>query len=606
MDDTDLVIRCRHDDQVFELVPDLKLTSALPRSLIRNYTHWYNLKSHIMEIRPLSDPWTPNLAENWSTALPLDGSLTLSRQLEPGRRQFLVDPNHSICRELHKVFSPLEPSRHDLTITFDCGSSTNHKARNLTISLPRYNLVFALTEQGDLECLSHRGYLVDPNQDIGTLYGLSNMLVMRHSTSSHKRRLILPVGVVHQSSGGNSHGHPHVTITVDPVGISIRYHLYEVDDLLGRLRDTTLLSRLYRLYLHALTSHQLVDPLLGCTGTEEAFQGLAQGETFSFQTLLAEEITVLKNFELVTPKPYHSINLLETVQWDALLSPTDMHHTYEAAVRKILDYWASIRPFYAKGPERQAKEPPTHREVRNARDVPSLVYGGDMTYAACDCLVVKSSIDNEAAAYKISKLVHEWSRELDVTTQLSGDIRGWEGVSARQPRLSLNYSSTWVSPSLHSTWRSLYELCRHASKGDQERLAFVLATIAYHHPNQRQICRTLLAFATNDIFKARHHDSPNSGNLHFSYGEIPTESDIRSLVRGNTIPFKDSYDTPYVVRHAYYERVRQEVNSCVNMMMRLREQDHVSFTALLHFSLLKKTSLHSQLNNLFKNCYQNR
>jgi hypothetical protein len=534
MDDTDLVIRCRHDDQVFELVPDLELTSALPRSLIRNYTHWYNLKSHIIEIRPLSDPWTPNLAENWSTALPLDGSLTLSRQLEPGRRQFLVDPNHSICRAIHKVFSPLERSSHDLTITFDYGSSTNHQARNLTISLPRYNLVF---EQGDLECLSHRGYLVDPNQDIGTLYGLSNMLVMRHSTSSHKRRLILPVGVVHQSFG-SSHGHPHVTIAVDPIEISIRYHLYEVDDLLGRLRNTTLLGRLYRLYLHALTSHQLVDPLLGCTGTEEAFQGLAQGETFSFQTFLAEEITVLKNFELLTPNPYHSIDLLETFQWNALLPPTDKHHTYQAAVRKILDYWASIRPFYSHGPETQAEEPSTDQAVRNARDVPSPVSGSDMTYAAHDCLVVKSSIDNEAAAYKISKLVHEWSRELDVTTQLSGDIRGWGAVSAREPGLSLNYSSTWVSQALHSTWRSLYELCRHASKDDRERLAFVLATIAYHHPTERQICRTLLAFATNDIFKARQHDSPNSGNLDFIYGEIPTEPRIRSLVSGNIIPFK--------------------------------------------------------------------
>jgi hypothetical protein len=605
MDDTDLVIRCRHDDQVFELVPDLKLTSALPRSLIRNYTHWYNLKSHIIEIRPLSDPWTPNLAENWSTALPIDGSLTLSRQLEPDRRQFLVNPNHSICRAIHKVFSPLEPSRHDLIVTFDYGSFTNHQARNLTISLPRYNLVFALTEQGDLECLSHRGYLVDPNQDIGTLYGLSNMLVIRHSTDSHKRRLILPVGVVHQS-GGNSNGHPHVTITVDPIDISIRYHLYEVDDLLGRLRDTTLLGRLYRLYLHALTSHQLVDPLLGCTGTEEAFQGLAQGETFSFQTLLAEEITVLKNFELLTPNPYHSISLLETFQWSALLPPTDKRYTYEAAVRKVLDYWASIRPFYANGPETQAEEPSTYRAVRNARDVPSLISGSDMTYATRDCLVVKSSIDNEAEAYKISKLVHEWSRELDVTTQLSDVIRGWRNISAREPRLSLDYSGAWVSQSLNSTWRSLYELCRHASKDDRERLAFVLATIAYHHPTQRQICRTLLAFATNDIFKARHHDSPNSGNLDFSYGEIPTENGIRSLVSGNKIPFRGARKTLAVVLDKYNARVQQEVNSCVDIMMGLREQEHVSFTALLHFSLLKKTSLHSQLNNLFKNCYQNR
>jgi hypothetical protein len=106
---SELVVRCRQDDQVFELIPDSKLTSALPRSLIRDYVHWYNTSTHVIEIRPLSDPWTPNLEENWSTAFQLDGALTLSRQRESGLRQLLVDPNHPISHAIHKVFSPLEP-----------------------------------------------------------------------------------------------------------------------------------------------------------------------------------------------------------------------------------------------------------------------------------------------------------------------------------------------------------------------------------------------------------------------------------------------------------------------------------------------------------------
>jgi hypothetical protein len=60
--------------------------------------------------------------------------------------------------------------------------------------------------------------------------------------------------------------------------------VYEVHELLGRLREATFSDRLYLRYLHALTSHQLVDPLTKRTGIEEAREGL-KGEVISFHTL---------------------------------------------------------------------------------------------------------------------------------------------------------------------------------------------------------------------------------------------------------------------------------------------------------------------------------
>jgi hypothetical protein len=225
MNVSELVIRCRRDDEVFELIPASKLTSALPRSLVHNYAHWYNVNTFVIEIRPLTDPWTPNLEENWSTAFKLSGACAFSRQRKSGLREFLVDPNHAISHAIHTIFSPLEPSIFDLVMTFHHGTSTNRQPQDFTISLPRYNLVFALTEQGDLDCLSHRGYLVDPIQDVGTLYGLSNMLVLRsRSGAGHKRRLIVPVGPIRSSSNGNTH--PIVTIAIQPDATSMKYHLY--------------------------------------------------------------------------------------------------------------------------------------------------------------------------------------------------------------------------------------------------------------------------------------------------------------------------------------------------------------------------------------------
>jgi hypothetical protein len=82
MNGNDLVIRCHRDDEVFEFLPESKLKSALPRCLVHVYTHWYNTKTDVIEIRPLSDPWTPNLGKNWSTEFRLNGGVSFSRQQE--------------------------------------------------------------------------------------------------------------------------------------------------------------------------------------------------------------------------------------------------------------------------------------------------------------------------------------------------------------------------------------------------------------------------------------------------------------------------------------------------------------------------------------------
>ena len=640
----ELVIQCQQDDQVFELIPDSKLTSALPRSLIRDYAHWYNTNTFVIDIRPLTDPWTPNLEENWSMAFQLNDALALSRQRKSGLRQFLVDPNHAISHAIHTIFAPLEPSVFDLLITVDYGASTEYQPQNLTISLPRYNLVFALTEKGDLECLSHRRYFVDPTQDVGTLYGLSNMLVLRcRSGAGHKRRLILPVGSIRPSSDGDTH--PNVTIAIQSDTTSIKYHVYEIDDLLGRLRDTTLLGRLYRLYLHSLTSHQLVDPLLQRTGTQEALQGLAQGESFSFQTLLPEEITLLQEIGQLTPmRSLYSkqTNSLEIVQYNTTLPPTSEHCGFAAAVRKIWDYWMAIFVFHqhSHGPkdsngdisflpkyEEHAHKMLTSRSaVRNTfyaamqssnRDTTALL-GKDDIYIAHDCLMVQGSIDREANVFDMSKVVHEWRQELDVTTRLSDTIRTWGQILARHPHSCLNYCSPWADESLVSTWRSLYELCRHADEDDQNRLAFVLTTVAYHNPNQRQLCTTLLAFATRHTFRNPRYDSPDSGSLDFSYGEIPTESQLKSLITANTVAFKDSEEYAELLRTGwtkkrekvtqswYQSRLREEVDTCMAEIIRLREKVRIAPSALAHFSLLRTSNLQRELNTLFKHCYQNR
>ena len=201
-----------------------------------------------------------------------------------GSRRFLVDQNHPVARAVHEIFAPLESSVHNLLISFKASPSSNWNPEQLEISLPRYRLTFVATDHGVLGCLSHRGFILDRDGNLGTLYGLKTKLVLcRDSDVEKESKVIIPKGPVCIDSDGNKH--LRISIEMAPDALFVEYYTYQVDDILHRLIDTSLESRIHRLYLHALTSHPLVDHFTGHTGTEEALQGLSRASTISFQSL---------------------------------------------------------------------------------------------------------------------------------------------------------------------------------------------------------------------------------------------------------------------------------------------------------------------------------
>jgi hypothetical protein len=625
---------------VFELIPDSEFASVLPRSLIHDYFHWYSTKTHVVEFRPLSDRWTPNLEKNWSTVTQLNGGLAISRQQEFGVRQFLVSPNHALSRAIHNVFSTLEQNLVDLFISFNYEYSTNCGPQPLSIFLPRYNLTFAVTDQGELDCLSHRGFIVDSNEDVGTLYGLYSKLVLcRPCKIGRERKLIVPIGSITPSSTGANH--PAVSIDVPGDAVSVGYRVYEVDDLLGRLREATFSDRLYRLYLHALTSHQLPDPLTKRTGTEEALEGLKQASSFSFQTLDDGDVALLQRLGQLTPRRSlysRQTKTMQTVQRHIPLPPTLEHHDFATIIQKIWSYWLSIRVLYPEfqgkrrdsddeeflsGYRTEEQEQLTRRAATRHLFYAPLEGGppssraNDMDYTPRDCMGESGSGDRESVAFGMAKLVQEWPTNLDVTVELRSDIEGWCGVEARQAKLTLDYSGVWVEASLRTVWRSLYDLCRVARKEtDQSKLTFLLGTLAYLHPNERHIHSTLLAFATSP--QITQLASPDSGDLDFSYGEAPTESKLRSFVTSNAFQFEQSseyakldrvewtaeLDTSF--RSQYASRRQQQINECVAVLFQLRYQDHVSPSPTFSFNLIEVASLLSRVNDTLIHCYQNR
>ena len=107
---------------------------------------------------------------------------------------------------------------------------------------------------------------------------------------------------------------PHGTVSFRPIehhvqvsistGLNdkIAYHQFVIDKDLGLLIDNgNLRSRLFKLYLHALTAYCLPDPLTSRTGTEEALHGLRLASTRSFLSLSQEHVEQLKLFAKLTP-----------------------------------------------------------------------------------------------------------------------------------------------------------------------------------------------------------------------------------------------------------------------------------------------------------------
>ena len=241
----------------------------------------------------------------------------------------------------------------------------------------------------------------------------------------------------------------------------------------------------------------------------------------------------------------------------------------------------------------------------------------DSCYTPRDCMRGSDSVDRETLAFETAKLVQEWPGNLDATAHLLRDVKGWGKVQARQAELTLDYSDVWIEATLPTTWRSLYDLCRAAKKErDQTSLTFLLATLTYLHPDERQLHATLLAFATHPPFAQL--PPPDSGDLDFSYGDAPTEHTVRSFVSSNTVGFEQSSEsaeldreewTPQrddTFRSRYASRQQQQVNECVMQLFRLRYQDRVSSSIPFGFDLLKKDTLLGQLNKTLGHCHQNR
>jgi hypothetical protein len=134
----------------------------------------------------------------------------------------------------------------------------------------------------------------------------------------------------------------HVRVHIDTHTMrQVIWHKYEIDSDLGLLvGNVNLTSRLYRIYLHALCSHPLPDPLTSQTGTDHALQELGAAGCFSFQRLTKTDVELLRLIGSITPcrqyYPKH-LRVMQTTEWSPNLPALSQHGGFEPAVRSILN-----------------------------------------------------------------------------------------------------------------------------------------------------------------------------------------------------------------------------------------------------------------------------
>lgn len=538
----DLIIRAKHVDQgspVLQLIPSEKFAGDLPITLIAGHTHWLNLCTSEIEIRPAENAWTSS-PDNWRLKFAVSGSSTLQK----AGNMTLVDIRSQTWDMISKQMRPLEDTRY-IMVTCDRAS---YSASSLKVDLPRYNLGFFINEDGELQSRNMRDMIVDAIQSTGTMFGLTNQLILRPKlqiADEHPRTVIIPDGRISYTPNGH-----HVHVTIAPEGTRVAYHLYKVDPDLRRLTGNVVLaSKLYQAFLHAVTSGCLPDPLTGRTGTEEALYILNSATCRSFMKLRPRDTDLLRKLSSLSVRrvwyPTH-LRKMQTVSWSCL-SSLAQHHGFYTAAKSIMDYGMQLSAFSEGSPNVTFDLPPsTDHLLERASIRASAVYPDQ-----CSLLLPRGDIDviytsrdipdkyAEERAFSTAFMVHQWPSKLPVQKNLLSLLTQWREFQGVGKSLSLRYSKDWLQPSFPDVFLSAYDLCRSATKEQALQLAFTLASVTYSSEDNHALVPTLLAFATVPEIRSLV-GPPRFTSYDLSDDFMPFDERLANLISSCAIDFEHS------------------------------------------------------------------
>ncbi|KAH7012087.1 uncharacterized protein B0I36DRAFT_369914 [Microdochium trichocladiopsis] len=333
-----LYVRASKDRHILHFVPGGLLRGFFPDAFVDNYVHFYHEPTTNLIFHSLEDPWvTPH--NSW-VLLHVAASDQWQLQKDDTTIISLGTPT---SKTMAKILGTLEDE-----VRIHCFVSDNHK--RLDIELPQLRSRFLL-QAGDSAVASRdfRGMVIDEDQNVGTLVGLFNKLVLK-DPSSLSDRIVLLLGGQPQVEKTSTHVSVQIIKT-----LSTSLYAYRVDTLLGRLVDGGgLQSKLFLSLLHSLTAFCIPDQLTSRTGTEEALRILRSAAVRSANGLTKEAIGTLEIIAGLTPKrefyPKH-LRDMQTMHFDRRLGFMAQHDDFVGQVQILLGQATENNFFHEGHPE---------------------------------------------------------------------------------------------------------------------------------------------------------------------------------------------------------------------------------------------------------------
>lgn len=532
----DIIIKARCRGRVLQALPQSTFKDSLPDYFVYSFHHWLDEESGDVEFCPLDHPWQSS-ENNWKMSFSSLNFSSARARLQLGSRS-LINPSSIVGQRVAKILSVLD-SATNCHIMFDsCHPS------ELQVELRRYNLHFAVTMDGELRSLEFNA-IVDPDQHIGTMIGLHNMLVLRSVVPPGcpvERKILIPFGEF--SIRRNGH---HVDVRVQDTEGSKRQHfVYFLDRHLRKLRSAQdTLALLYQAYLHAVTSFCLPDPLTNNTGVEEAIEILGGASLFTSSPLSKQEMMLLEAIAALTPHRQfypQSIKVMQSVTWNASLPTYTQHDDFVVAAQAIVRHRQKCEKAHGQINtyliERGDQSLIERARKRNLSVVKAIITTGDTCSASGDMIYSdRGSIENTDRATKvhgIASLVQDWPSRLAVHTNIVSLMSDWQvsgySTSFEYDKATMRQLTTLDLP---LNWGSLYNMCRSAQKDSMlYPLMFTFCAIASETQPESMIhIRTLLAFAFSQVFCKIHPPLGHDGYRLANGSSLCTER-ITGLVRG--------------------------------------------------------------------------
>lgn len=535
----DLLVQAVKGGQHYELIPSRLFREHFPAAFAEGYVHWYDIKNHSVEFRPIKDPWTSS-SHHWKLTLLRSAS---KWQLKKDGNS-LIGVRTETAKVVSGILSPLEvPER--IQIIFHPSSSS------VDIELPRLHLGFSLKSCTTLiNSRQFPGMSLDSDQSLGTLVGFRNKLILKHKTDGH-RLILLPEGNV---SYCRDCDHVHVGIDNES---TTRAHAYQVDNRLGRLVDNgSFQSKLFLAYVHALTSFCLPDPLLHRTGTEQALSILRSAAVRSFDRLAHENIELLGCIARLTPgRIYYPENerVMQTVDWSPKLGFLAQHGEFYKCVKSIFDQATVAKVFYPDTVlpqldhvelellERDSIRSSTFRVSGFGAEVHTI--DEDTEYSARDrnqssaqglnSFVISSFVYQKRSSlpFPISADLgnHLW-RYLEHSTQILGLHHPLPSTDLRYDAGLLASSSDFIC----RYWLNLHQTLSEGLSIDRFSLMIWLSTLAFAPNVDLQMLQTLALFFA--LPAMGHISLPTPNSFRLQRGLKADRSELQSIAQSEFRP----------------------------------------------------------------------